>query len=54
MISNNLDKAAVVDVWKREVGQISNRTFAHRLAASEVTSRFRNKLLLDKLIISIN
>ncbi|XP_074344936.1 uncharacterized protein LOC141684001 isoform X2 [Apium graveolens] len=34
MISNNLDKA-VVDVWKREVGHISNRTFALRLAASQ-------------------
>ncbi|KAK9286708.1 hypothetical protein L1049_015111 [Liquidambar formosana] len=29
-----LDKA-VVDVWQREVGQVSTRTFAHRLAASE-------------------
>ncbi|KAE8724722.1 putative UDP-Glycosyltransferase superfamily protein [Hibiscus syriacus] len=27
--------AAVVDVWQREVGELSNRKFAHRLAASE-------------------
>ncbi|KAE8724927.1 hippocampus abundant transcript 1 protein-like isoform X1 [Hibiscus syriacus] len=26
---------AVVDVWQREVGELSNRKFAHRLAASE-------------------
>ncbi|KAL3539111.1 hypothetical protein ACH5RR_002477 [Cinchona calisaya] len=26
---------AVVDVWKREVGELSTRNFAHRLAASE-------------------
>ncbi|KAL3813991.1 hypothetical protein ACJIZ3_015259 [Penstemon smallii] len=26
---------AVVDVWKRELGQLSTRSFAHRLAASE-------------------
>ncbi|KAK6946471.1 WD40 repeat [Dillenia turbinata] len=30
----NLDKA-VVEVWQREVGQLSSRNFAHRLAASE-------------------
>ncbi|KAG8368045.1 hypothetical protein BUALT_Bualt15G0004600 [Buddleja alternifolia] len=30
----NLD-TAVVDVWKRELGQLSTRNFAHRLAASE-------------------
>lgn len=28
--------SAVVDVWKREVGALSTRNFAHRLAASEV------------------
>ncbi|GAB2218071.1 hypothetical protein Droror1_Dr00001288 [Drosera rotundifolia] len=28
-------KAAVVGVWQREVGAISNRSFAHRMAASE-------------------
>ncbi|KAK8522243.1 hypothetical protein V6N12_055961 [Hibiscus sabdariffa] len=26
---------AVVDVWQREVGELSNRKFAHRLASSE-------------------
>ncbi|CAK9134574.1 unnamed protein product [Ilex paraguariensis] len=26
---------AVVDVWKREVGELSTRNFAHRLGASE-------------------
>lgn len=26
---------AIVDVWQREVGQLSSRNFAHRLAASE-------------------
>uniref|UniRef100_A0A5B7BG50 Putative DDB1-and CUL4-associated factor 8 n=1 Tax=Davidia involucrata TaxID=16924 RepID=A0A5B7BG50_DAVIN len=26
---------AIVDVWQREVGELSTRTFAHRLAASE-------------------
>ncbi|XVE93914.1 hypothetical protein REPUB_Repub01dG0235300 [Reevesia pubescens] len=30
----SLDKA-VVDVWQREVGELSTRNFAHRLAASE-------------------
>ncbi|KAL2459950.1 Transducin/WD40 repeat-like superfamily protein [Abeliophyllum distichum] len=33
-VGTSLD-AAVVDVWKREVGALSNRNFAHRLAASE-------------------
>lgn len=27
---------AVVNVWKREVGELSSRDFAHRLGASEV------------------
>ncbi|KAI3446298.1 hypothetical protein Pfo_002963 [Paulownia fortunei] len=27
--------SAIVDVWKREVGELSTRNFAHRLAASE-------------------
>ncbi|PSS12128.1 DDB1- and CUL4-associated factor like [Actinidia chinensis var. chinensis] len=31
---NSLDMA-IVDVWQREVGQLSTRNFAHRLAASE-------------------
>ncbi|XP_021849672.2 uncharacterized protein [Spinacia oleracea] len=26
---------AIVDIWQREVGQLSSRSFAHRLAASE-------------------
>ncbi|KAA8535961.1 hypothetical protein F0562_028439 [Nyssa sinensis] len=30
----SLDKA-IVDVWQREVGELSTRTFAHRLGASE-------------------
>lgn len=29
---------AVVDVWKRAVGELSTRNFAQRLAASEVLS----------------
>lgn len=33
----SVDKA-VVDVWQREVGQLSTRNFAHRLGASEVLS----------------
>ncbi|KAD4789081.1 hypothetical protein FH972_027311 [Carpinus fangiana] len=33
----SVDKA-VVEVWQREVGQLSTRNFAHRLGASEVLS----------------
>lgn len=33
-VGTSLD-AAVVDVWKREVGALSTRNFAHRFAASE-------------------
>lgn len=29
----------IVDVWQREVGQLSSRNFAHRLVASEVFSQ---------------
>lgn len=28
--------SAIVDVWRRELGQLSSRNFANRLAASEV------------------
>lgn len=31
--------SAIVDVWKRELGQLSSRNFANRLAASEVYFR---------------
>ncbi|KAK8665236.1 hypothetical protein V6N13_005408 [Hibiscus sabdariffa] len=35
-VRTSVDKAVpVVDVWKREVGALSTRSFAHRLAASE-------------------
>lgn len=49
----DLDQA-VVNVCKRELGQLSTRDFAHRLAASEVTHRFlpsfsNYSAIIDKL-----
>lgn len=35
--SGSIDKA-VVDVWQRELGQLSSRSFAQRLGGSEVLS----------------
>lgn len=29
-------ESAIVDVWRRELGQLSSRNFANRLAASKV------------------
>lgn len=48
---------AALDVYKREVGELSTRRFAHRLAASEVLfSNFNPELLspISSISMSIN
>lgn len=44
---------AVVDVWGREIGAITTRTFSHRLAASEVRLPLRRSIIIVPFCFSV-
>jgi len=49
---SSIDKA-VVDVWQRELGQLSSRSFAHRLGGSEVLSLITLSPVFCFLFVSV-